>query len=162
MTLTAIDDSYYLPDHEGGIYYVVPVSESITLSCNASLSRYISSLTLHWNVTVGNYSSSRGITDYALDKNHKFSRIPSNEHDVLQNNPSFVRVNNLQIGDNDSIILCGVPSQEVENTLVVTSTPIHILVEGGCYRRSSYLSLHNAMCLFRCHVCFCRRTSMSR
>ena len=132
MILTAIDDSYYVPGREGGIYYVVPVSESITLSCNASLGRYIPSLTLHWNVTVGNYSSSRGITDHALDRSKKFSRIPSDEQDLSQNNPSYVRVNNLQISDNDSIILCGVPSQEVENTLIVTSTPIHILVEGGC------------------------------
>ena len=130
MTLTAIDDSYNLPGREG-IYYVVPVSESITLSCNASLSHFSSGLTLHWNVSVGNYSSSKGIADYALDKSPKFSRIQSNEQADTQYNPSFVRVHNLQISENDSFIVCGVPSQEVDNTLDVTSNPIHILVEGG-------------------------------
>ena len=101
VILTATDGAVSVP---GG--YVVPLNGSLTLICNATGAMFSSLVSLQWNITLVGSTSVIG-TRGTLDSSGrgKYS-VP----DGLQTeNPTLLRVHNLQLNESSSTFQCSVP-----------------------------------------------------
>ena len=100
VILTATDGAVLVP---GG--YVVPLNGSITLKCHATMLSSLASL--HWNITLKGSTSVRGSSGTLISIYRGKYSVP----DGLQtNNPTLLRIHNLQLQENGSTVQCVVPT----------------------------------------------------
>ena len=119
VILTATEGAVSVP---GG--YGVPQNGSITLKCHATM--YPSITSLHWNITLNGSTSVRGSGGtLSISERGKYS-VP----DGLQTeNPTLLRIHNLQIHENGSSVQCAVP--DLSGVHVASSQAKVVFVEGA-------------------------------
>ena len=84
--------------------YVVPLNNSLTLKCHATT--FTSEASLQWNITLVGSTSVRGNGGTLASIGQGKYSLPKG---IQTENPTLLRVHNLQLNESGSTIQCGVP-----------------------------------------------------
>ena len=103
--------------------YVVLLNGSLTVKCNATM--YPSITSLHWNITLNGSTNVRGSGGTVSSSGRGKYSVP----DGLQiENPTMLRIHNLQLHENGSTVQCAVP--DLSGVYVASSQAKVVFVEG--------------------------------
>jgi hypothetical protein len=121
VLLNAVDheDMYKV---QGG--YAVLNNKSVTFQCKAS--NFPNDTTLEWNIGLETVNFMRRRNGWLADKLPQKFTAPNR---LIKDNPAKLRIHNLQLKDNGSTILCGVPNQRKSGAYIDESQALFIFVE---------------------------------